>query len=402
MTELGIGTIGWGWMGQVHTRAYRRLRDHFPEAAARPRLVIAADASPERRRDAADRGGYAETTDDWRAVIDHPEVDVVSITAPNALHRDIAVAAAEAGRHVWLEKPCGRSPAETAEIADAVRRAGVVSSAGFNYRCAPAAERARELIAAGEIGEPVAYRGCFLADYASDPRGGLSWRFRRDAGGLGVLGDLMTHSVDMALWLLGPVAELSAEQATFVAQRPVVAADASHFDASDSAELGEVENEDYAAAVVRFAGGARGTLEAGRVVVGPRVRMSFEVHGREGALAWDVERMGELRRYERRQPDPGYRTALAGPGTGEFGRFQPTAGLAMSFDDLKVIEAARFLDGVIAGEPRGAGLEEARAAMEVVAAMQRAATHRGWVAVGRPTGAATAAAGTERGGEGER
>ncbi|QBI21962.1 Gfo/Idh/MocA family oxidoreductase [Egibacter rhizosphaerae] len=360
-------------MGRVHSRAYRRLRDHFPETVARPELVIVADASPDRRAEAADVHGYRETTDQWQRVAEHPDVDVVSIAVPNFLHREIAIAAARAGKHLWLEKPCGRVPAETAEIAEEVERAGIHTAVGFNYRYTPAVERARELLAAGAVGTPTHYRGHFLADYASDPRGGRSWRFQEAYGGLGVLGDVMSHAADMACHLLGPIDELSAERAVFVPERPRVSLEASHFDVSEDAALAPVENEDYAASLVRFAGGARGTLEASRVTVGPHVRMAFELHGTEGALAWDFERMNELWRYDRRDPDPGYRRVLSGPGTAEHGRFQPSAGIGLGFDDLKVIEVHRFLEGIVDDEPRAAGLPEAAAVMAVIGAMQRAA-----------------------------
>ena len=214
--EIGVGTVSLGWMGQLHTRAYRRLLDHYPECGLRPRLVIAADAVEERARDAADRLGYEGWTTDWREVVGHPEVEAVSIAAPNYLHKEVAVAAARAGKHIWLEKPCGRYPAETYDIARAVEEAGVVSVIGLMYRHAPVVEYARALIAAGELGEITHYRGYFLSDYAADPNGALTWRYKRAGAGLGVLGDIMPHSVDMAQNLIGPIVGVSAQRETFI------------------------------------------------------------------------------------------------------------------------------------------------------------------------------------------
>src|SRR5215204_6684085 len=227
--EIGIGMVGLGWMGQVHTRAYRRLLDHYPECPLKPRLVIVSDVVEDRARDSAERLGYQSWSTDWREVVEHPEVEAVSNAAPNYLHREIAVAAARAGKHIWLEKPCGRVPAETYDIGRAVQEAGVMSMTGLMYRHAPAVEYAKELIAAGELGEITHYRGFFLADYSSDPQGALTWRFKDEYGGLGVLGDIMPHAADMAQNLLGPISRVSAQKETFIRSRPEVPMGASHF-----------------------------------------------------------------------------------------------------------------------------------------------------------------------------
>ena len=211
--QVGIGVIGLGWMGRVHAASYRRVPEHFPDLGVTPRLVVAADVSAPRRAHAA-RVGFERTVSDWRAVLEDPAVEAVWITLPNALHREVAVAAAQAGKHVWVEKPVGRGLADTEAVAAAVRAAGVISAVGFCYRFAPAVQHARALIEAGAIGTVTHYRGTFLADYASDPRTAASWRFRRADAGSGALGDLMAHSVDMTQLLVGPIARLSGRTAT--------------------------------------------------------------------------------------------------------------------------------------------------------------------------------------------
>jgi predicted dehydrogenase len=384
--RIGIGTVSLGWMGQLHTRAYRRLLDHYPECELEPRLVIAVDAVEDRARDAAERLGYEEWTTDWREVIEHPEVEAVSIAAPNYLHKEVAVAAAEAGKHIWLEKPCGRYPAETYDIGRAVEEAGVVSMIGLMYRHVPAVEYAKELIAAGELGEITHYRGYFLADYAADPNGALTWRYKRDGAGLGVLGDIMPHTVDMAQNLLGPITSVSAQRETFIRERPEApeGAGTGHFTA-EGGEMGAVENEDYAAGLVRFENGARGTLENSRTCVGPHVRNSFEVNGTRGALSWDFQRLNELElcRFDA-SGDRGYRTVFAGPGMGDFGRFQPGAGISMGYDDLKVSEAERFLSSIADGEQRPASIHEVVSTMQVVEAMDRSCDTGRWERVKGP------------------
>jgi len=384
--EIGIGTVSLGWMGQLHTRAYRRLLDHYPESALHPRLVIAADAVEERARDAADRLGYEDWTTDWREVVGRPDVEAVSIAAPNHLHREVAVAAVRAGKHIWLEKPCGRYPAETYEIGRAVEKAGVRSTIGLMYRHAPVVEHARGLIAAGELGEITHYRGYFLADYAADPNGALTWRYKREGAGLGVLGDIMPHSVDMAQNLLGPIESVSAQKETFIRTRPEVpeGMGTAHF-VVEGGPRGAVENEDYVSGLLRFESGARGTIENSRVCVGPHVRMSFEVNGTRGALSWDFQRLNELRLYG--TDGRGYTTVHAAPGMGDFARFQPGVGISMGYDDLKVTEAARFLSSIAEGRDLGASIRDIVSTMRVVEAMDRSCASGRWEGVGEVAGA---------------
>jgi len=372
-------------MGQVHSRGYRRLFHHYPECPLRPRLVVAADAVGERARQSAELLGFEGWTADWREAVEHPEVEAVSIATPNYLHREIAVAAARAGKHVWLEKPCGRVPEETYEIARAVEEAGVRSTVGLMYRHVPVVEHARELIASGALGEITHYRGYFLADYAADPNGALTWRYKLDGAGLGVLGDIMPHTVDMAQNLLGPIESVLAQKETFIKERPEVpeGMGTGHF-VVEGGEMGAVENEDYVGCLVRFASGARGTLENSRVCVGPHVRNAFEVNGTEGALAWDFQRLNELELYRfDGTGERGYKTVYAAPKMGDFERFQPGAGISMGYDDLKVTEAYRFLTSISEGRQKEPGMAEIVSAMRVVEAMDRSCRSGGWEAVGQ-------------------
>ena len=399
-TEIGVGVIGLGWMGQVHSRGYRRLLDHYPDCPLEPRLVMAADAVEARARESAGRLGYEGWSTDWREVVEHPEVEAVSITAPNYLHREVAVAAVRAGKHIWLEKPCGRFPAETFDIERAVEEAGVTSMIGLMYRHAPAVEYAKELIAAGELGEITHYRGYFLADYASDPNGALTWRYKEEGAGLGVLGDIMPHTVDMAQNLLGPVSRVSAQRETFIRERPEVPAGmgTGHFTV-EGGEMGPVENEDYVSSIVQFENGARGTFENSRVCVGPHVRMSFEVNGTRGALSWDFQRLNELELYRSDATGSrGYRTVFAAPGMGDFGNFQPGAGISMGYDDFKVSEAYKFLSSIADGRQREPGIREIASTMRVVEAMDRSCETGRWEAVeDKVTGEPSESRAAERG-----
>jgi predicted dehydrogenase len=343
---IGIAVIGLGWMGRVHSQSYLRVGHHFPDLKLAPRLVTAAEPVADLRDDAARRYGFARTTVDWVEALADPEVEAVSVTTPTDLHAEVGVAAARAGKHLWIEKPVGRDAREAAAVASAAASAGVRSTVGFNYRNAPAVVRARELIAAGHLGTVTHARFRFLGDYAAHPMGALSWRFIRAVSGSGVLGDLMSHAADLARHLLGPLEAVVADQATFIPERPTPSGATSHYAVATGA-LGPVENEDWAACLVRFASGARGSLEASR---------------------------------------DGYQnvplaTEHVGPGAGEFAAFQPGAGIAMGYDDLKVIEAATFLRSISDGAAHGPTLEDAVHAARAVAAMSESFHTGTWVSV---------------------
>ena len=392
--QPGIGLISVGWMGKLHSRAYQAIPLVYPELNIRPRFVRAADTAPDRAGYAREVLGYAKAGTDYRDVLADPDVDVVSICAPNMLHREIGVAAAQAGKPFWIEKPVGRDASETAAVAAAARAAGVVTSIGYNYRHVPAVERVRELIAAGRLGRITNVRAVFFNSYAAEPNGALSWRFRRDQAGSGALGDLLSHVVDLMQYVVAPISEVSSLLSTVYARRPVLPmGSATHFAVIEDGELGDVENDDYAAALVRFAAGSHtagavGTLEASRVSVGPQCALGFEIYGTDGSAVWNFEQMNELRIcLGRGGENLGYTTVLGNSALGDYARFQPGPGNSMGYDDLKVIEAKKFLVAVAGGERRNSTIEEAHAAAEVIAATAASARDGAWHKVAPVPGA---------------
>jgi predicted dehydrogenase len=377
-----VAVVGFGWMGRVHTHAYLRLPHHFPGLAALPELVTVADEIPGRAAEAAARYGFAAATQDWREIAADERVRAVSITAPNFLHREIGVALADAGKHLWIEKPAGLSAADARAIDAAVRKAAVHATVGFNYRNAPAVAAARELITSGEIGAVTHAGFRLLSDYAAHPDGALTWRFERARSGHGVLGDLASHGVDLARYLLGEIDAVIADTATFIPARPRPAgATAGHERAAGGAP-GPVENEDFVSCLLRFASGARGVLEASRVSVGEQNNYGFAVHGTRGAVTWDFRRMGELTvsRGTAYQDQP-LSTVFVGPGHGEYAAFQPGAANAMSYDDLKVIEARNFLRSVTEGTAHGPTLDDAVRSAEALEAMTASAEQGKWISL---------------------
>jgi predicted dehydrogenase len=379
---LGVAVVGFGWMGRVHTQAYARVPHHYPQLLLRPELVTVAEEVPGRAEEAAERFGFASATRDWREVAADPRVQAVSITAPNFLHREIGVAMAAAGKHIWIEKPVGLTGEDARAVADAVAAAGVQGAVGFNYRNAPAVETARDLIASGEIGTVTHVRIRLFSDYAAHPDGALTWRYERERGGSGVLGDLASHGADLARFLLGDIASLTADTAIFLPERARPAGATAGHALASGGEPGPVENEDYVNCLLRFASGARGVLEACRVSVGEQNDYGFEVHGTRGAVFWDFRRMNELgvSRGTTYQDQP-VSTVYVGPGDGEFAAFQPGAANAMGYDDLKVIEAYRFLRSVAEGRPYGATLADAVRSAAVLDAMAESAERRAWVSL---------------------
>ncbi|MER8162440.1 Gfo/Idh/MocA family oxidoreductase [Streptomyces sp. NPDC094472] len=383
VSTLGVAVVGFGWMGRVHTQAYVRLPHHFPQLSVRPELVAVADEVPGRAEEAAGRYGFATAVRDWHEVAADPRIQAVSIAAPNFLHREIGIAMARAGKHIWIEKPVGLTADDARAVAAAVAEAGVQGAVGFNYRNAPAVQTARAMIAAGEIGTVTHARVRLFSDYAAHPESALTWRYERARGGSGVLGDLASHGVDLARFLLGEIDALTADTAVFVPERARPAGATAGHTRATGGELGPVENEDYVSCLLRFASGARGVLEACRVSVGEQNTYGFEIHGTKGAVFWDFRRMGELGvSHGTAYQDQPVSTVYIGPGHGEYAAFQPGAANSMGYDDLKVIEAYHFVRSIAEGTAYGATLDDAVHSATVLDAMARSAERGTWVSPG--------------------
>ena len=378
---VSFGIVGFGWMGQVHAKALTRVLQHYPGVGAAPRLVAVADPADDGRLDhAREVFGFSWTTADWNELVDRDDVDLVCVAGPNFTHRDVAVAAAKAGKHVWVEKPAGRDLAETQEIADAIAAAGVASAVGFNYRNAPAVELARSLVAAGRIGDVRHVRVQLLGDYCAHPDGARTWRFVRDLAGSGVTGDLASHGFHLAQYVAGPITALLAETSTFITERPEATGAASHFSRGAGGTLLPVDNEDHVLTMLRFASGARGFLEASRASVGEQNSYGFEVHGSTGALAWDFRDMTALRVcLDQDYQAASWATHRTGPGDGEAGAFQPDTAIPLSFDDLKVIEAKRLLTSIVTGTPDGATIADMVRIARLVDAALRSGAEQRWI-----------------------
>lgn len=372
MTPLRFGLIGSGFIGRAHAIALNEVGSVFAEVAA-PRCELLADLTPELARRSAAALGFARSTGDWRELVADPQIDVVDICTPNHLHREMALAALAAGKHVYCEKPLAHTAAEAREIADAAVRSGRRHLIGFNYICNPLLQLARQMIAAGELGEVYEFRGCYLEDYMSDPAQPWTWRCVRELAGTGALADLGSHLINLGHFLLGDIPRVLGNLQTVHAQRRDPA----------SGSMRAVENEDVAQVLVEFARGARGTFEISRVATGYKCCLQFAVIGTKGTLAFDQERMNELRHYDTGGPPSrnGFRTLLAGPEHPDYRPFCPAPGHGLGYNDLKVIEVRnviRTIDTAAAGWP---DFMEGWRVQSVIEAIERSHAARGWVEV---------------------
>ncbi|MCP3854210.1 MAG: Gfo/Idh/MocA family oxidoreductase [Actinomycetia bacterium] len=359
-SRVGVAVVGFGWMGQAHSRSIARIPSLFPERTFDAELVVISDNVQERLDEAVSSFGFREGTTDWQVAVNHPDVDMVCICAPNMFHEPIAVAAAEAGKHVFCEKPVGGTPEQTVRVAAAARQAGVITGVGYNYRWAPLVQYAKQLIDDGELGEITNYRGRFFAMYGADPMGLLSWRFQLDGAGYGVSSDILSHSVDLAHMLVGPIAKVVGTGHTFITERPLPKEAGTHFDRGESDDpTGPVENEDYFGAMVIFENGARGAFESSRAMVGPESQCAFEVYGTKGSLSWNLEKLNELQLYLDGDRARGYTTVYGGDRYPYHGHFVPGDANPIAYEDLKVIEEYEYLSSVAADRQHQPGFEEA-------------------------------------------
>lgn len=378
--RLGVGVVGFGWLGQAHSRSLLRIPTLFGDRSFDPRLVACSDVLPARVADAVSSFGFQRGSVDWRAVVEDPDVEVVFIAAPNMFHAELVEAVAAARKPVFCEKPVGGTPEQVLGAALAARRAGVVSGVGYNYRWAPLVRYAQELIAGGHLGEITNYRGRFFSMYGADPLGFNSWRFQLSEGGHGVTSDLLSHAVDLAHMLLGPITRVVGAVETFIRERPVAGGGASHYGRGTAEDpRAPVTNEDYAGMLVQFGCGARGTFEASRTVVGPESQMAFDAYGTRGAVGWNLERLNELRLYRATDDrGSGYTTVLGGDRFPHHGAFVPGAGNGIGFEDLVTIEDFEFCRAVADGGPYAPGLEDALRFAAVQASLLRSVSSGAW------------------------
>ena len=368
--QLRVGLIGTGFMGKTHVFGFATAQRVFDLPYD---LVLrnVADRTEELAAHAARTLGFEQASGDWRRLIEDPEIDIIDITAPNAFHKEMALAAIAAGKHVYCEKPLAPLAADAREMADAAERAGVRTQVGFNYLCNPLFTLARDMIEAGELGDIRSYRGIHAEDYMADAQSPFT--FRHDPVGGGVLADLGSHALATAEFLLGPVERVLGDTVTVIASRP---------DGRGGHRI--VEVDDIGRAFVRFASGASGSIDASWIATGRKMQHDFEVYGTKGALVFSQERFNELHFYSTADAGGrrGFRRIEAGPDHHPYGLFCIAPGHQLGFNDLKAIEVARFVDAIAGKRGEPFGFRAGQRIQELVEAIQGSARESNWVQIG--------------------
>lgn len=385
--RLNIGLIGSGFMGQAHADAFRRVATLYRDLPAVPHLAMIADATEDLARAAAKRFGFERATGDWRALVGDPGVDVVDITSPNLMHAEMALAAIAAGKHVYCEKPLAVTLAEAEAMTEAAKKAGVKTMVAFNNIKTPAAMLAKMLIEAGDIGEPMRFRGWFDQGFYNDPDLPFSWRLTRREAGSGALGDLGSHVISVAQYLMGEAESVVAAEQTFFPTRPLPQGGSGYAArAGEGAPRAAVENEDQIQALIRFRSGAGGVIEASRVAAGKVFGVYWEVSGTKGTIIMDGERFNELKiaRFDDPKPDRGFKTIYAGSQVPQYGAFFgfDFAGGGLGYFDVKVIEARDLVEGVCKQDDCTPNFAFGLANQRIIDAIERSVLSKGWTAVG--------------------
>jgi predicted dehydrogenase len=383
---VNVGVIGAGFMGKAHSLAYAAMPMFFWRPPAIPRRLMIAELGDAAAREAAQRYGYERWAGDWRAVIDDPDVEVVDIAVPNDAHAEIAIAAAEAGKHVLCEKPLARTADEARAMRDAVARAGVTNMVAFNYRRTPAVALARKLVDDGTIGAVRNFRGTYLQDWSNDPDLPLSWRFRRDVAGSGALGDIGTHVIDFARYLAGEITAVNAMAQRYIDDRPVPEGGADQLAGAQKLTGGRrepVDVDDEVMMLLRFENGAVGSIEATRAAHGRKNHLAFELHGERGTLVFDYERRDELRLYSAADEADrqGFRTIITGPAHPYGEALWPIPGLGVGYGETKIIECRDLMAAIVAGVPGDPSFEDGYRIACIGDAAMQSAQEGGWVEV---------------------
>ena len=365
---LGIGLIGTGFMGRAHALAFRNVSAAF-QLPVQVHLAALADADAARAERCANDWGFAHAHGDWQSLINDPGVHLVAITTPNHLHYPMAMAALAAGKAVYCEKPLAISLGQASEMRQAAKAAGVVTRVGYNYQHNPIIGLARQMIADGELGEIVGFQGEFSEDFMGDPATPWSWRCEAAHAG-GALADLGSHLLALARHLLGDIDAVCADAYTVHAQRPV---------AVGSSEQRTIAVDDQTHALLRFANGARGTFSSSWLKHGYKNHLSVEISGTRGTLAFDQERLNELRAY--RSGQDGFQRILAGPALPGYAAFCPAPGHQLGYNELKTLEVHALIQAVCGHANEGPDFEEAWQVERLAAAIRLAAVEQRWVRI---------------------
>jgi len=352
--KLNVAMIGGGFMAKAHAMAYAAMPMFFWPVPSIPHRKIVVDVRDGVAEEARQRFGFSEASSDWREVVCRPDVDIVDICTPNHLHAEIAIAAARAGKHIICEKPLARTIEESRAMCTAVQAAGIIHMVAFNYRRTPAVALAKKYIDEGRLGRLLNFRGTYLQDWSADPDSPLSWRFEKKIAGSGALGDIASHVVDMAHYLIGRIDEVNAMTTTYNKTRPLQQSGVDRLGVATKVqddERGEVDVDDEVLSMLKFDNGTIGSLEATRNAYGRNNFITLEIHGTKGSVYFNYERRDELQvMFADDLADVrGFRTVHTGPSHPYGAGLWPIPALGIGYGETKIIECYDFLTSIAKG-----------------------------------------------------
>lgn len=376
--KLNIGLIGCGFMGRTHTNGYKRVPDFFPELAYTPVLKTVCSRREEKVKAFADQWGYESVETDWKAVIARPDIDAVDICTPNDKHAEIAIAAAKAGKMILCEKPLARTLSESQTMVDAIEKAGVPNTVWYNYRRLPAVTLAKQIIGSGKLGKIFHYRANFLQDWtinANLPQGGEGlWRMDAAVAGSGVLGDLLSHCIDTAIWLNGGIKDVSGMTETFIKERVHQL----------TGKVEKVSIDDACAFLCRFNNGSLGVFESTRYARGHKALYTFEINGANASIRWDLHDLNRLEFFDNADESTlrGWRSIHVTDGDQPYMSKWWVPGLGIGYEHSFVHQVADFLKSLETGEPCSPTFREAHQTQQICAAVLDSALSGTWKETG--------------------
>jgi predicted dehydrogenase len=387
VSEIGVGLVGYKFMGRAHSNAYRQVA-HFFDVEPKPRMVAICGRDEAGVKEAAETLGWEGYETDYRKLVARPDIELVDVATPGDTHKEVVLAALAAGKHVLCEKPLANTLDEAREMLVAADKAGVVAMVNFNYRRVPAVTFAKQLLDAGAIGQIRHWRAIYLQDWINDPNFPLVWRLRREVAGSGALGDIAAHITDLALYLVGPIVEVVGTLDTFIKERPVETASSggAGLEAAAGQEMGPVTVDDSTTFLARFGSGATGTFEATRLAPGRRNFNSFEINGENGSIWFNLERLNELNVFltEDQEGMQGFRTINVTEGAHPYAGAWWPAGHILGYEHTFVHAVKDLLDGIHEGKTPHPTFEDGFRVQAVLDAVERSVQTHAWAAPEEP------------------
>lgn len=378
---IGVGLVGYKFMGRAHSNAYRQVHSFFPDVP-KPKMVAISGRNEAAVAEAAEQLGWSGYETDYHALVQRSDIDLVDVAAPGYLHKDVVIAALEAGKNVYCEKPLANTLPEAAEMLAAWRKAGTIALVNFNYRRVPAVQLAKRLIEQGRLGDIRHMRAVYLQDWLLDPSAPLSWRLNKDLAGSGALGDIGAHITDLARFLIGEISEVVGTLDTYIPQRPVEVegTGGSGLSMQGGEEMGDVTVDDATSYLARFDTGATGVFEATRLAPGRRNYNSFEINGSLGSVVFNLERLNELEVYfaDDEADIQGFRTVnVTDPSHPYAGNWWP-GGHILGWEHSHIHTVRDLLEGIATGTNPAPSFEDGYKCQSVLDAVERSSVSGMW------------------------